>query len=226
MQKIIEDKLKRKIFDKLMQIKEKYAENIVEFANIPVDVNSERLSNLGIYDPKRTDEMFITKSILMHGRTEIPKDTTIRVVRSNVSFDLVDIFWHPKAGDVPGNKESITASINVSMKKFMEWKIDALEPIVPDMPDEVQQETISFKKFNRLEEDVVKDLRKIAKSDQFADVTFKDKSTFEVDTFTARIIIKVLDTLNPQNKKKMTNFINKDKDGFLFMVDFAFKNTQ
>ena len=74
-----------------------------------------------------------------------------------------------------------------------------------------------------IEEDNVADLKDIVKNKSAKNIKFKDGS-MKVDMFTASAMTKVMDKVNPQNKKKMMDMINNGtKSQFLKLQQIAMK---
>jgi|TARA_B100000073_G_scaffold336623_1_gene331634 hypothetical protein len=78
--------------------------------------------------------------------------------------------------------------------------------------------------FTRLQEDVLDIMRNIVKKKQMQKVKFKDGKTASVDMFTASAMVKVYDALNKDNQGKFKDMINKNKNGFMAMQNFAMKS--
>ena len=78
--------------------------------------------------------------------------------------------------------------------------------------------------FTRLQEDVLDIMRNIVKKKQMQKVKFKDGKTASVDMFTASAMVKVYDALNKDNQSKFKDMINKNKNGFMAMQNFAMKS--
>ena len=74
-----------------------------------------------------------------------------------------------------------------------------------------------------IEEDNVADLKDIVKNKSAKNMKFKDGS-MKVDLFTASAMTKIMDKVNPQNKKKMMDMINNGtKSQFLKLQQVAMK---
>jgi hypothetical protein len=68
---------------------------------------------------------------------------------------------------------------------------------------------------------VIKTLREIIKGKAANVVEFKDGKKMKVDMYSAKAILMVYDAVDPQNKSKMDQLLNKDKHGFIKIADFA-----
>ena len=92
----------------------------------------------------------------------------------------------------------------------------------------VVAKTIEQNKFKRmvtvLGEDVVDQLRTIAKKKKEMDIKFKSGTEVPIDPESAVQILKTYDSLNTSNKKKMQNNMNKDTKSFMKILDFALSN--
>jgi hypothetical protein len=92
----------------------------------------------------------------------------------------------------------------------------------------VVTKTIEQNKFKRmvtvLGEDVVDQLRTIAKKKKEMDIKFKSGTEVPIDPESAVQILKTYDSLNTSNKKKMQNNMNKDTKSFMKILDFALSN--
>ena len=75
-----------------------------------------------------------------------------------------------------------------------------------------------------LDEDVVDQLRTIAKKKKEMDIKFKSGTEVPIDPESAVQILKTYDSLNTSNKKKMQNNMNKDTKSFMKILDFALSN--
>ena len=90
-----------------------------------------------------------------------------------------------------------------------------------------QEESIQIGKIKiPLEEDVEKQLRAVVKKKKEAEIKFKSGTSVPIDPEAATVILKTLDSLNSNNKKKMQNNMNKDTKSFLKILDFAFDNVR
>ena len=90
-----------------------------------------------------------------------------------------------------------------------------------------QEESIGIGKIKTpLEEDVEKQLRAVVKKKKEAEIKFKSGTSVPIDPEAATVILKTLDSLNSNNKKKMQNNMNKDTKSFLKILDFAFDNVR
>lgn len=73
---------------------------------------------------------------------------------------------------------------------------------------------------------VVATLHEIVKGKSSNVVKFKDGRSMKVDFYTASAIMQVYDALNDTNKKKINDMLNKDKQGFIKVADFAFSKAK
>tara|TARA_B100000945_G_C20403581_1_gene608720 strand:- start:1005 stop:1328 length:324 start_codon:yes stop_codon:yes gene_type:complete len=76
-----------------------------------------------------------------------------------------------------------------------------------------------------ISENVVDQLRKIAKSKKQMEIKFKSGTSVPIDAESAKMILKTYDSLNSTNKKKMQTNMSKDTKSFMKVLDFAFENT-
>lgn len=73
---------------------------------------------------------------------------------------------------------------------------------------------------------VISTLRQIIKGKAANVVEFKDGKKMKVDMYSAKAILMVYDAVNPENKTKMDQMLNKDKHGFIKVADFAFSRAK
>lgn len=73
---------------------------------------------------------------------------------------------------------------------------------------------------------VIKTLREILKGKTANIVQFKDGKKMKVDMYSAKAILLVYDAVDPQNKTKIDQLLNKDKHGFMKVADFAFSRAK
>lgn len=87
----------------------------------------------------------------------------------------------------------------------------------------VKEQIDGFSREEHIEEDNVADLKDIVKNKSAKNIKFKDGS-LKVDLFTASAMTKIMDKVNPQNKKKMMDMINNGtKSQFLKLQQVAMK---
>jgi hypothetical protein len=79
---------------------------------------------------------------------------------------------------------------------------------------------------NSNEVGVIKILRQITKGKAANVVQFKDGKKMKVDMYSASAILKLYDALDEKNKIKIDQLLNKDKHGFIKVVDFAFSKVK
>ena len=77
-----------------------------------------------------------------------------------------------------------------------------------------------------IEGGVIKTLREIIKGKAANVVQFKDGKKMKVDMYSAKAILLVYDAVDPQNKTKIDQLLNKDKHGFMKVTDFAFSRAK
>lgn len=77
-----------------------------------------------------------------------------------------------------------------------------------------------------IEGGVIKTLREIIKGKAANVVQFKDGKKMKVDMYSAKAILLVYDAVDPQNKTKIDQLLNKDKHGFMKVADFAFSRAK
>lgn len=77
-----------------------------------------------------------------------------------------------------------------------------------------------------IEGGVIKTLREIIKGKVANVVQFKDGKKMKVDMYSAKAILLVYDAVDPQNKTKIDQLLNKDKHGFMKVADFAFSRAK
>jgi hypothetical protein len=77
-----------------------------------------------------------------------------------------------------------------------------------------------------MEGGVIKTLRQIIKGKSANVVQFKDGKKMKVDMYSAKAILMVYDAVDPQNKTKLDQLLNKDKHGFMKVADYAFSKAK
>jgi hypothetical protein len=97
----------------------------------------------------------------------------------------------------------------------VEFEIDNI-----DVDDVLDTEADKF----IIDEDAIDTIKSIVKDKQAKTVKFQDKKSIKVDMQTANIILKVVDALNKDNKRKFTDMLSKSKPNFMKAVDFAMKS--
>jgi len=78
--------------------------------------------------------------------------------------------------------------------------------------------------YESVQEGIISDLQKIAKSKRTSEVRFKNGAKLPVDHKTAELLIGVYNELDTSNRKKMETNINKGELSFMKMIDFAQEN--
>lgn len=76
----------------------------------------------------------------------------------------------------------------------------------------------------KYEETIIDKLKYISENKQSNTIKFENGDTLKVDIRTAKNILEVYDSLNPENKSKVKELIEQDKIGFKRMADFAWKH--
>lgn len=76
----------------------------------------------------------------------------------------------------------------------------------------------------KYEETIIDKLKYISENKQSNIIKFENGDTLKVDIRTAKNILEVYDSLNPENKGKVKELIEQDKIGFKRMADFAWKH--
>ena len=80
--------------------------------------------------------------------------------------------------------------------------------------------------FSLKEENVMDTIKGIVKNKSANTVKFNDGKTMKIDMQTANVLLKVYDALNKQNKEKVETMMSKDKQNFMKIVDFAWKQVK
>jgi hypothetical protein len=76
----------------------------------------------------------------------------------------------------------------------------------------------------KYEETIIDKLKYIFENKQSKNINFENGDVLKVDIRTAKNILEVYDSLNPENKNKVKELIEQDKIGFKRMADFAWKH--
>jgi len=109
------------------------------------------------------------------------------------------------------------------LEQARERRLARLKEKESNLVKKVKEQIGNFGHEEHIEEDNVADLKGIVKNKSANNIKFKDGS-MKVDLFTASAITKVMDKVNPQNKKKMMDMINNGtKSQFLKLQQVAMK---
>ena len=109
------------------------------------------------------------------------------------------------------------------LEQARERRLAKLREKESNLVTKVKEQIGNFGHEEHIEEDNVADLKGIVKNKSANNIKFKDGS-MKVDLFTASAITKVMDKVNPQNKKKMMDMINNGtKSQFLKLQKVAMK---
>ena len=109
------------------------------------------------------------------------------------------------------------------LEQARERRIARLKEKESNLVKKVKEQIGEFSREEYIEEDNVADLKDIVKNKSAKNMKFKDGS-MKVDLFTASAMTKIMDKVNPQNKKKMMDMINNGtKSQFLKLQQVAMK---
>ena len=109
------------------------------------------------------------------------------------------------------------------LEQAREKRLARLKEKESNLVTKVKEQIGNFGHEEYIEEDNVADLKGIVKNKSAKNIKFKDGS-MKVDLFTASAITKIMDKVNPQNKKKMMDMINNGTKGqFLKLQQIAMK---
>ena len=109
------------------------------------------------------------------------------------------------------------------LEQARERRLAKLREKESNLAKKVKEQIGNFGREEYIEEDNVADLKSIVKNKSANNIKFKDGS-MKVDLFTASAITKIMDKVNPQNKKKMMDMINNGtKSQFLKLQKVAMK---
>ena len=109
------------------------------------------------------------------------------------------------------------------LEQARERRLERLREKESNLVKKVKEQIGNFGYEEYIEEDNVADLKDIVKNKSAKNIKFKDGS-MKVDMFTASAMTKVMDKVNPQNKKKMMDMINNGtKSQFLKLQQIAMK---
>ena len=109
------------------------------------------------------------------------------------------------------------------LEQARERRLARLREKESNLVKKVKEQIGNFGHEEYIEEDNVADLKDIVKNKSAKNIKFKDGS-MKVDMFTASAMTKVMDKVNPQNKKKMMDMINNGtKSQFLKLQQIAMK---
>ena len=109
------------------------------------------------------------------------------------------------------------------LEQARERRLARLREKESNLVKKVKEQIGNFGYEEYIEEDNVADLKDIVKNKSAKNMKFKDGS-MKVDLFTASAMTKIMDKVNPQNKKKMMDMINNGtKSQFLKLQKVAMK---
>ena len=109
------------------------------------------------------------------------------------------------------------------LEQARERRLARLKEKESNLVKKVKEQIGNFGHEEHIEEDNVADLKDIVKNKSAKNMKFKDGS-MKVDLFTASAMTKIMDKVNPQNKKKMMDMINNGtKSQFLKLQQVAMK---
>ena len=109
------------------------------------------------------------------------------------------------------------------LEQARERRLARLREKESNLVKKVREQIGNFGYEEYIEEDNVADLKDIVKNKSAKNMKFKDGS-MKVDLFTASAMTKIMDKVNPQNKKKMMDMINNGtKSQFLKLQQVAMK---
>ncbi len=109
------------------------------------------------------------------------------------------------------------------LEQARERRLAKLKEKESNLVKKVKEQIGNFGYEEYIEEDNVADLKDIVKNKSAKNMKFKDGS-MKVDLFTASAMTKVMDKVNPQNKKKMMDMINNGTKGqFMKLQQIAMK---
>ena len=109
------------------------------------------------------------------------------------------------------------------LEQARERRLARLREKESNLVKKVKEQIGNFGYEEYIEEDNVADLKDIVKNKSAKNMKFKDGS-MKVDLFTASAMTKIMDKVNPQNKKKMMDMINNGtKSLFLKLQQVAMK---
>ena len=109
------------------------------------------------------------------------------------------------------------------LEQARERRLARLRDKESNLVKKVKEQIGNFGYEEYIEEDNVADLKDIVKNKSAKNMKFKDGS-MKVDLFTASAMTKIMDKVNPQNKKKMMDMINNGtKSQFLKLQKVAMK---
>ena len=109
------------------------------------------------------------------------------------------------------------------LEQARERRLAKLREKESNLVKKVKEQIGNFGYEEYIEEDNVADLKDIVKNKSAKNMKFKDGS-MKVDLFTASAMTKIMDKVNPQNKKKMMDMINNGtKSQFLKLQQVAMK---
>ena len=109
------------------------------------------------------------------------------------------------------------------LEQARERRLAKLKEKESNLVKKVKEQIGNFGYEEYIEEDNVADLKDIVKNKSAKNIKFKDGS-LKVDMFTASAMTKVMDKVNPQNKKKMMDMINNGtKSQFMQLQKIAMK---
>lgn len=103
------------------------------------------------------------------------------------------------------------------------YYIDKLKKFVT-VPYDDMQLSLTVKEYVEEDMDVIDTLHQIALTNESGYVSFNDGSSIKVTSDTATVILNMQESLNTENKQKVSEMIQESKHQFLKIVDFAKKH--
>ena len=103
------------------------------------------------------------------------------------------------------------------------YYIDKLKKFVT-VPYDDMQLSLTVKEYVEEDTDVFADLHHIALTNESSYINFDDGSSIKVNSDTATKILNMHESLNEDNKNKVSEMIQESKQQFLKIVDFAKKH--
>lgn len=104
------------------------------------------------------------------------------------------------------------------------YYIDKIKKYVTVPYDDMQLSLTVKEHYEEEETDVLLNLHQIALTNESRRLMFDDGSSIKVDSHTANEILNMHESLNLNNKEKVSGMIQESKQQFLKVVDFAKKH--
>ena len=163
--------------------------------------------------------------------SNIPVEPAPEVVQEDISLELLDSMYGAQIEslDEDVGAAGLPAVLIMRRKSFRQFPsgqkvalyyIDKLDKYVP-IPYGKNADKMLMQP--SMKESVIDSLKQIVESDSIGTISFDDGSLKRVDVYTAESVLKVYNSLNRETKTMIEEMVQKNKEHFNKVVDFAHK---